>query len=109
MKTHFETVLENGNYIKLPSAYFRKIEKLIGSDKLQGNVAIVIWKEEVPVRILVALDGELVETDAGKRYSLLSPFQVMELIEKEIETASGNLFDVEVQGEDISFYDEQQQ
>lgn len=106
MKTYFETMLENGDSIKLPSAYFRKIEKLMGSDKLQGNVAIVIWKEEVPVRILVVLDGELVEIDAGKRYSSLSPFQLIEQIEKLIGIDDGNLFDVEVQGETVSFYDE---
>lgn len=82
---------------------------MIGSKELEenGNVAIVIWAEDVPVRILVVIDGVLMSSNAGKEYPSLNAFELLDLIEKEVKRDGGKVYDVVVKKDDFVFYDEQ--
>ncbi|WP_273123921.1 hypothetical protein [Bacillus weihaiensis] len=105
----FREVSRVGEYTYLPSAYFRKLEKLIGDEELKQNenVVIVIWAEDIPVKILVVINGELVETDASKKFPSLNIFQLLDLIENGINNNGGKIYDVLVKGKEFIFYDEQ--
>lgn len=103
--TAFGTRIREGNYQKLPPAYFKKIENLIGKENLQeGYTAITIWLDDMPGRILVVIDGELVETDAGCKFPNTNPFEILDIIEKEVEQGLGKIFDVTIINDEIVPY-----
>lgn len=105
----FGKMIEDGEMISLPSAYFRKIEKLIGKDQLKEdeNVVIAIWKDDMPVKILTVIDGELVDTDGAKKYPNKNQFQTLNLIEDEFKNTpiNGEIYDVAVYEDDFIFYE----
>ena len=103
----FGEMLREGTYIKLPSAYFRKIEKLIGKEQLKENenIAICIWKNDMPVKILILEDGELIENDVNERYPSFTSFQILNFIELEIKKDGGKIYDVVVYEDNFVFYE----
>lgn len=96
--------------VELPSAYFRKIEKLIGKKQLaeEKYVAIVIWKYDIPIKILAVQSGELVNTDVYKWYPEYDPFQIISAIESEIKSnpLEAKMYDIVLCGDDFKFYDD---
>lgn len=106
----FKEMYENGELIALPESYFRKIEKLIGKQQLKDdeNVAIAIWKDDMPVQIITVIDGKLVDVDGLEKYPNYNSLQLMSLIEDELknETTHGKIYDVVVEGEGFKLYEE---
>ncbi|MBT2667311.1 hypothetical protein J7J00_17670 [Bacillus sp. ISL-4] len=69
----------------LPPAYFRKVQSIIGKDILdvEERSIVVIWIDDLPVKIIYLEYGEVIETEVIKKIKLKNPWQIIDQAEIE--------------------------
>ncbi|MBY0062593.1 hypothetical protein [Priestia aryabhattai] len=70
---------------RLPSGYFRKVEVVIGKERLkkEEDSIVVLWFENLPIKILYLNYGDIVETEVIEKTINKDPWEIMDLAERD--------------------------
>ncbi|MFS2171415.1 hypothetical protein [Priestia megaterium] len=70
---------------RLPSGYFRKVESVIGKEilKIEEDSIVVLWIDDLPIKILCLNYGDIVETQVIERSRNKDPWEIMNWAEQD--------------------------
>ncbi|WDM33693.1 hypothetical protein J8N01_25995 [Priestia megaterium] len=81
----FGEMLRNGDMVRLPFRSFKEVESRIGKEvlKAEEESIVVIWVDELPIKIIYLNYGEIIETEVIKKGWNLNPWQLIEKAEEQ--------------------------
>lgn len=71
--------IRNGEYVPLVAGYFNKVKKMLPEIENEKECLVVIWVDDLPVKILFVENGNLSSSEVIERSNNMDAFDIINL------------------------------
>ncbi|GAQ18693.1 LysR family transcriptional regulator [Oceanobacillus picturae] len=75
----FGEAIRNGEYIPLVAGYFHKVKEMLPEIENERECLVVIWVDDLPVKILFVENGDLLSNAVLERSHNMGAFDIIKL------------------------------